>query len=118
MRATWEAQEQRYGPTCQHWYTCLGTAGFYYSGWIAAIWIYSRSIAWEQILFILLVLDTVCTPEQGTNARIVDLLAKKEKTMHGKYIFDAFGVKFSFFSISRQRLDSANLKEKVTVRLV
>ena len=55
-------------------------------GYIAAVWIYSRSIAWEQILFILLVLDTVCTPEQGTNAGIVDLLAKKEKTLHGKYI--------------------------------
>jgi len=47
-----------------------------------------------------LVLDTVCTPEQGTNARIVDLLAKKEKQNPAwEVYFDAFGVKFSFFHI-------------------
>ena len=50
-----------------------------WAGWFLLQWMDSCSMD------IQLVLDTVCTPEQGTNARIVDLMAKREKTLHGKY---------------------------------
>ena len=62
-------------------------------------------------------MDTVCSPEQGTSARIVDLMAKREKRLRGKYIL-MHSTRNLVFSISRQRLDSANLKEKVPVRPV